>query len=69
MPLTVTAIAAAGHWLLGMTWAEALLIGAILSPTDPVFVTAILEQEAVPARLQRRWASRVGSMTASLCRL
>jgi sodium/hydrogen antiporter len=53
MPLTVMALSAAGHWVLGMTWSEAFLVGAILSPTDPVFVTAILEHEGVPARLQR----------------
>lgn len=53
MPLTIGFTAAAGHLLLGMTWPEAFLVGAILSPTDPVFVTAILEQEAVPLRLRR----------------
>ncbi|HVZ32138.1 MAG TPA: cation:proton antiporter, partial [Polyangiaceae bacterium] len=53
MPLTMGGIAAAGYLLLGMTWIEALLVGAILSPTDPVFVTAILEHEAVPLRLRR----------------
>lgn len=53
MPLTLGGIALAGHLILGMTWTEALLIGAILSPTDPVFVAAILEREAVPLRLRR----------------
>lgn len=53
MPLTIGLIALAGHLILGMTWVEALLAGAILSPTDPVFVAAILEREAVPLRLRR----------------
>ncbi len=53
MPLTVGGIACVGHVALGMTWTESLLVGAILSPTDPVFVAAILEREAVPLRLRR----------------
>lgn len=53
MPLTLGGIALAGRLLLGLTWTEALLVGAILSPTDPVFVAAILEHEAVPLRLRR----------------
>jgi NhaP-type Na+/H+ or K+/H+ antiporter len=53
MPLTMGVIALAGHVLLSMNWAQALLVGAILSPTDPVFVAAILEHEAVPLKLRR----------------
>lgn len=53
MPLTLGGIAVAGHWLLGISWPEAFLVGAILSPTDPVFVSAILESETVPIRLRR----------------
>lgn len=52
MPLTLAGVAIAGHLLLDMNWFEALLVGAILSPTDPVFVAAILEREAVPRRLR-----------------
>ena len=47
MPLTLGGIALAGHLILGMNWTEALLVGAILSPTDPVFVAAILKREAI----------------------
>lgn len=53
MPLTIGLIALAGHVLMGMTWIEAFVVGAILSPTDPVFVAAILERESVPLRLRR----------------
>lgn len=53
LPLTILGIAIAGRLLLGMTWIEALIVGAMLSPTDPVFVAAILERESVPLRLRR----------------
>lgn len=52
LPLTLAAIAAAAHWILGIAWMPAFLLGAVLSPTDPVMVRTLLEQEAVPARLR-----------------
>jgi NhaP-type Na+/H+ or K+/H+ antiporter len=36
MPLTILAVACLGYWLAGMTLAGALLLGAVLAPTDPV---------------------------------
>ncbi len=36
MPLTIAAIAVLGHTLAGMTVAGALLLGAVMAPTDPV---------------------------------
>jgi NhaP-type Na+/H+ or K+/H+ antiporter len=36
MPLTIAAVALLGWWLAGMTFAGALLLGAVLAPTDPV---------------------------------
>lgn len=36
MPLTILAVAALGHWWAGMTIAGAILLGAVLAPTDPV---------------------------------
>ncbi|TFI59207.1 sodium:proton antiporter [Sphingomonas parva] len=36
MPLTILAVGCLGYWLAGMTLAGALLLGAVLSPTDPV---------------------------------
>lgn len=53
MPLTIGFIALACRLLLHVDWISALLVGAILSPTDPVFVSAILEREAVPRRLRQ----------------
>jgi NhaP-type Na+/H+ or K+/H+ antiporter len=52
LPLTIAGIAVAGHLLLGLRWTEALLVGAILSPTDPVFASAIVGREEIPGRLR-----------------
>lgn len=52
MPLTIGGIALLGHYMAGLSWLMALLIGAALSPTDPVFVSAIFRFEAVPARMK-----------------
>jgi NhaP-type Na+/H+ or K+/H+ antiporter len=52
LPLTVLGIAMVGRWLLRLEWNEALLLGAILSPTDPVFASAIVGREEIPVRLR-----------------
>ncbi|WMS41504.1 cation:proton antiporter [Acuticoccus sp. MNP-M23] len=36
MPLTILAVALLGHYMAGLTIAGAILLGAVLSPTDPV---------------------------------
>ncbi|MGB3655370.1 MAG: sodium:proton antiporter [Rivularia sp. (in: cyanobacteria)] len=41
MPISIFAIAAVGKFLLGMDWAGAILLGAILAPTDPVLASSI----------------------------
>lgn len=41
MPLSIFAVAGVGHWLLNMPWGAALLLGAILSPTDPVLASEV----------------------------
>ena len=48
LPLTITAIALLAHFLTGFDWIDALLIGAILSPTDPVFATNIIDRTEIP---------------------
>ena len=53
MPLTLVGTAAAAHWVVGIPWPESLLLGAVLSPTDPVFAAAIVGREDVPQRLRR----------------
>lgn len=41
MPLTIAGVALSGHWLLGLTPAAALLLGAALAPTDPVLASDV----------------------------
>ncbi len=48
--LVITALFA--HWITGLPWAESFLVGAILSPTDPVFAAAIVGHREVPHRLR-----------------
>jgi len=53
MPLTIIGIAALGHWFVGLRWTAAFLLGAVLSPTDPAFASAIFRFEAVPQRVKQ----------------
>jgi CPA1 family monovalent cation:H+ antiporter len=39
------------HLLLGLAWPSALLLGAILSPTDPIAVVAVVRRSGAPAQL------------------
>ncbi len=41
MPISIFAIAAIGHWFLGMEWGPAILLGGILAPTDPVLASEV----------------------------
>lgn len=52
MPITALGLAALTIALTDLGWLPALLIGAVLSPTDPVFAAAIVQREEVPARLR-----------------
>lgn len=45
MALTVLLIATFAHWVLGLSVGAAVLLGAILSPTDPVLATEIQIRE------------------------
>ncbi|MEV0068017.1 cation:proton antiporter [Amycolatopsis sp. NPDC050768] len=53
MPLTMVGIAVPAHFLVGVDWPTSLLLGATLSPTDPVFAAAIVGRDDVPLRLRR----------------
>lgn len=53
MPLTFGGIAVCAYLLTDFSWTEAFLIGAVLSPTDPVFAAAIVGREEIPNRLRR----------------
>ena len=52
LPLTLALTALAAHVIAGMPWSEAFLLGAALSPTDPVFAAAIVGREEIPYRLR-----------------
>lgn len=53
MPLAMIGIAIPAHYLAGLDWPTAFLLGAILSPTDPVFAAALVGRTDVPLRLRR----------------
>jgi Na+/H+ antiporter len=48
---TMTAVAAVAHALVGLPWAAAFALGAIVSPTDPLAATAIARRLGVSRRL------------------
>jgi CPA1 family monovalent cation:H+ antiporter len=50
--LSLVVVAAVLHWGVGFPWLLALLVGAIVSPTDPVAVLALLRSLHMPARLR-----------------
>lgn len=52
LPLTLLATALLARYVAGLDWPEALLIGAVLAPTDPVFAAALVGNDKVPARLR-----------------
>ncbi|HIG76345.1 MAG TPA: sodium:proton antiporter [Bacteroidetes bacterium] len=41
MSVTVGLVAVAGHFLLGLPWGAAVLLGAVLAPTDPVLASDV----------------------------
>ena len=41
MPISIFALAAIAHYILGMGWGAAILLGAILAPTDPVLASEV----------------------------
>jgi sodium/hydrogen antiporter len=53
MLLTIAGIAALAHFMAQLPWSWAFLIAAVLSPTDPVFVSVIFDVEEVPVRIKR----------------
>src|SRR5581483_649897 len=48
---TTVAVAAVAHWLIDdFSWAAAFVLGAVVSPTDPLAATAIARRLGVPHR-------------------
>jgi monovalent cation/hydrogen antiporter len=50
--VTVVAVAAVAHWLVGLPWAVAFILGAVVGPTDPVAAAAVLSRLGAPARIR-----------------
>jgi CPA1 family monovalent cation:H+ antiporter len=48
--MTTLAIGAVAHWVVGLPWDVAFVLGAIVSPTDPVAATAIAGRLGAPRR-------------------
>jgi NhaP-type Na+/H+ or K+/H+ antiporter len=48
MPLTTIIVAAATRVLIGLSWTESFLLGALLAPTDPVLTSGIVTNSRVP---------------------
>ncbi len=49
--VSVLVAALAARWLLGLGWREALLLGAVLAPTDAAAVFSVLRKLPLPPRL------------------
>lgn len=52
LPMTLAITAVVGYVLLGLSMPSALLLGAVLAPTDPVFARAIVGRDDVPYDLR-----------------
>lgn len=52
LPLTLLVTALLAHWVAGLSWLAAFLVGAVLCPTDPVFAAAIVGRKEIPGRLR-----------------
>ena len=48
---TVVAVAAVAHFVAGLSWPAAFVLGAIVSPTDAIAATSIAQRLGVPRRI------------------
>jgi Na+/H+ antiporter len=49
--MTTCVVAALAHWVVGLPWAAAFVLGAIVSPTDAIAATAVAQRLGVPRRI------------------
>ncbi len=52
LPINLVVAAVFARLLLPLSWGAAFLVGAVLSPTDPVFASSLVGSERVPAKLR-----------------
>src|SRR3954469_8606677 len=50
--LTMAAVAAVAHSVAGIPWAPALVLGAVLAPTDPVSAAAVIHRLGASSRIE-----------------
>ena len=48
MPITAVVVALLARALIGLSWTESFLLGALLSPTDPVLSSGVVTDPRVP---------------------
>ena len=48
MTITGAIVACAAHWIVGLEWLASALLGALLSPTDPVLSSSVVTNPRVP---------------------
>jgi NhaP-type Na+/H+ or K+/H+ antiporter len=48
MPITAIIVALLARALVGLSWTESLLLGALLSPTDPVLSSGVVNDRRIP---------------------
>jgi monovalent cation/hydrogen antiporter len=48
--VTMVGVAVAAHYVIGLSWAPAFVLGAVVSPTDPIAATSIAHRLGVPRR-------------------
>lgn len=49
--LTAVTVALPAHYVIGLDWAQAFVLGAVVSPTDPIAATAIASRLGAPRRI------------------
>jgi monovalent cation/hydrogen antiporter len=49
--LTAVTVAVVAHMVIGLSWPVAFVLGVIVSPTDPVTVTAVAQRLGIPRRI------------------
>ncbi|MCL4473985.1 MAG: cation:proton antiporter [Actinobacteria bacterium] len=52
MPLTAIVTAAAARFIIGLSWPQSLLLGALLSPTDPVLTSSVVTNRKIPSAIR-----------------
>lgn len=52
MPITAAVVALLAHALVGLDWTESLLLGALLSPTDPVLSSGVVTDLRIPRAIR-----------------